>query len=82
MSDIEFNEDQNFSYPSYDEQEPGGLVSLVMKISLAKDEESANKMLMIIGVVAVVTIIVVFVFSGNSKELPPTPQDNKPAGIR
>lgn len=50
----------------------GGLIGLVLKMGLAKDEKGANTVLIIVGVVAVIATISIFVLGGTSST-PPQP---------
>ena len=67
MENIQFEEDQDINYNGY-RQESRGLVGLIIKLKLAKDEQSANKVLMIIGIVAVILMIIVIYSSSTSKD--------------
>ena len=69
MSKVEFNEDQDSSDTSYNQygKEPKGLIGLVIKFGLAKNEQGANKVLVIIGVATIVLMLGVFIFGGNNK---------------
>ena len=67
MSDIQFNEDQNYSYTRY-QQRTSGFVSLIIKLGLAKDEKDANKVIVIIGIIAITITIGVFMFGGGGNK--------------
>jgi len=62
MSNVEFNE-QDFGAPTRRQFDQGPrqswLVSLVMKLGLAKDEKSANMVLLIVAVLFIILAFVV-----------------------
>lgn len=66
---MKFNENKDYSgdrYDTYKQDGPSGLIGLIMKIGIAKDEQGANVVLIIIGITAIVLTIGFFVFSGQS----------------
>lgn len=66
MGNIEFNEDQGFqNYDAYEQEGPSGLIGLLIKIGLAKNKQSANTVLIVIGIVAIIIMIGAFIFGGN-----------------
>ncbi|HQT82677.1 MAG: hypothetical protein B7W98_00560 [Parcubacteria group bacterium 20-58-5] len=58
MSDIQFDSEQEFSRPTLD-QGPKGLEGLVIRSGLAKNHAGAQKTLVIIAVLAIVTAILI-----------------------
>lgn len=75
MVDVQFNEP---TYRNISQQVTGprGLVGLVIRAGLAKNDVEAQKVLLIVLVVAVLCIIGIFVFGNVSTKdapLPPVP---------
>lgn len=72
MADLQFNEEQ-FTVPNAVVRKPSFLAGLVMRLGLARDESSAQKVLLIALVVIVFAIIAINLFSGGSSAPPPPP---------
>jgi hypothetical protein len=75
MSDIQFQEPQYTRSASYDKG-PSGVVGLVLRFGLAKDEAGAQKILLIILGLCILVMGIVWVFSGGPPaniSQPPTP---------
>jgi len=67
MSDVEFNEGESMSFQT--NEEPGKIISLVLSMRLAEDVQQANKVLLIISVIAIsLTAFVVLSFGNSAQE--------------
>lgn len=72
MADISFQEeDQTLAPRIAPVQKQGGLIGLVIKTGLAKDEKGANTVLIIVGVIAAVSAVAIFMLGGPNT--PPEP---------
>lgn len=73
MSDVSFNEEQNYTPQSYGSAPQGtGLGALVIKWGFAKDMKGAQIVLAVIaGVAVITTIIIVFTLLTPKKYGPP-----------
>ena len=73
MADISFQEEDQMLAPraAAAPKAPGGLIGLVIKTGLAKDEKGANTVLIIVGVIAAVSAVAIFMLGGSST--PPEP---------
>ncbi len=83
MSDLHFNEEESYAKSGPRTAVPKVLISLVMKWGLAKDNASAEKVLLIIAVILfIIAAIVPFLFGGDvgDMDLPPGYQVVSPSG--
>lgn len=72
MADISFQEEDQMLAPrAVAPKQAGGLIGLVIKLGLAKDEKGANMVLIIVGVIAAVAAVSIFMLGGPST--PPQP---------
>lgn len=70
MSDVQFSEEQQYATPPPVVRQ-GGLIQLVQKWGLAKDEKGAQQVLLIIVGVAVLIAVVSIVLGGSSESSVP-----------
>ncbi len=68
---VRFEEEQPFTRPSLNKEKKSFLVSLVIKLHLAKDNSGAQKVLLVVAIIAIVAAVWLFFSTFLSPVTPP-----------